>query len=234
MKVKDNVQFIRWAALNNAEWCSIVCEANGASGNIGEDLWSTIHPVPKYYGNIVTLREALHVEKIKCIVDEIPGKTGVKDSFNDLDLTSLGFGKLFDAKWVLAPANVTSPLDYVVVKDIHQLAVWEAAWHGGEGLGIFKDRILKNPAVQFIAIYDGDAIVAGAILNKSKNVVGLSNFFCASGDAHNYLLSCLGAAQAFGNGMPVVGYESGEVLQLVKRAGFTELGPLVVWVREAV
>lgn len=229
----DSNQLIRSAALNNAEWCNIVCAGNRAPGDITGDLWSTIYPVPRYYGNIVTLTEKVSEDDIKPIVDQLSGRVGVKDSFGTLELTQWGFHKLFDAQWVLAPEHGVGPFDHVIINTAEQLAEWEIAWNGGEALGIFNMSILNNPLVQFVAIYCREMIVAGAIINRSEHVIGVSNVFCPAEEAHNYWFSLLTAAHAVDEEMPVVGYEGGDVLEFVKQIGFTALGPLTVWERPA-
>ena len=78
---------------------------------------------------------------------------------------------------------------------------------------------------------DGE-IVAGVAVNRSTQVVGLSNFFAASSTPtrssrtpwRRFAVSLLD--------LPVVGYESGESLARARREGFHAVGALRIWILE--
>ncbi|MFD1143574.1 hypothetical protein ACFQ4C_20775 [Larkinella insperata] len=222
---------VELAAHNNAEWCDIVCKANGAPGHFDNSLWHSVHEVPRYYPNIVSLNPNCSLEKIHPLLQQIPGKISIKDSYNALDLAVLGFTKLFDAQWLLAPEPGNPPLDYQLITNVPELIQWEIAWGSGAVSGIFKQEILSNESVRFIAIYQKDQLVAGAVAHKSEGVIGLSNVFILSHDPKNCWLTCLAAAQTLDDNLPVVAYERGDVLAFVQSIGFNALGPLSVWIK---
>jgi hypothetical protein len=68
---------------------------------------------------------------------------------------------------------------------------------------------------------------AEAMLNRTGDVVGVSN---VSAPLEAWATLPLAAAAAFPS-LPLVGYEHGEPLELARAAGFSEIGPLRVWLR---
>jgi hypothetical protein len=90
-----------------------------------------------------------------------------------------------------------------VVGTAAELAAWARA--GGPG-DVFRPSLLDDPAVTVIGrTVDGD-VLAGAVLNRSGDVVGISNVF---GDD---LAGCLGLAGTLVPGAVLVGYQSGDAL----------------------
>ena len=95
---------IERAALNNARWCDAVCAAHGHPGQFETGLWRNRHAAPRFYPNAVTLSRgdtASQQQRVAELVDAgLAGGWGVKDSFCTLDLGSLGFHVLFEARWI--------------------------------------------------------------------------------------------------------------------------------------
>jgi len=233
--MSSNAQkLIKLAVRNNVEWCELVCRSHNLPGKIEHNLWINAQKVPSYYPNIITLDKDINSEDqlqtINNVVSLRPGEWSIKDSFNTLDLDKIGFSKLFEAEWIVAPQNIHSNLKYKIISDIESLKAWEKAWNNNS-VGIFKQELLSDNQVKFIAYYKEDKIIAGAILNKSAEIIGLSNLFCHTDSQAEFRLAFVKAAQTeFGN-LPVVGYESGANLALAKSLGFESLGPLSVWIR---
>ena len=87
--------------------------------------------------------------------------------------------------------------------------------------------------IVFIAALIHERIIAGAIANRTDNVVGLSNVFAPEGAAARFWPGRVSAAiDAFAR-LPLVGYESGSELAIALALGFEAVGPLRVWVRTA-
>ena len=74
-------------------------------------------------------------------------------------------------------------------------------------------------------------MVAGAILNRTGVVVGLSNLFIPDGDAAHWWASCVAASQNLFPELPLVGYERGQDLIDAQQCGFEALGPLRIWIK---
>ena len=236
------------AARNNAFWCDAVCRAHGKPGVFLDHLWLNRHPVPRYYSNAVTLSRgegsSLQRERIQELMSaDIPGRWSVKDSFCSLDLTRMGFSILFEATWICRAASLhrrrpeIEGVRWSYVKDPLELERWEAAWDGSPGRAIeaerrvFRQRLLAVDEIVFVAAREGGRIVAGAVANRTGEVVGLSNLFAPAQNAAPYWSGCVAGAMGAFPGLPLVGYERGADLNSAEEAGFSRLGPLRVWMR---
>ena len=172
------------AVYNNAVWCDTICKAHGNPGVFEPGIWFNTKSVPRFYPNAVTLtrtQEEQYSSIKKLITEEMIEHFGVKDSFASLNLDELGFTTLFEAEWLWLSPEVAMPLNHFqdiqwqIVKNPDELMHWEVAWNNGE-LGdnarIFLPNLLDNPDVIFIAGYKQQHIVAGAIGNRTGEVVG--------------------------------------------------------------
>jgi hypothetical protein len=237
------------AAYNNAVWCDTVCRTHSTPGEFQSQIWLNRSSTPPYYPNAVTLsNEASHTAQINAIQSLIAarGLSGfaVKDSFNALDLTSFGFEPLFEARWLWRSPSVAPPsadipeIHWCIIQQPDELIEWENAWAGRPSTAqlaleahIFRPSLLVNQAIVFVAAYRDHQIVAGAIGNRTGNVVGISNQFSPSDDSSSYWAGCIATIMAAYPDHPMVGYEHGAVLPIVQALGFQEIGPLRVWAR---
>ena len=238
------------AARNNALWCDTICRAHGIPTELHAQLWLSRQPVPRFYPNAVTFAnpdagsaQLAHMQRL--LAEALPASAGVKDSFCTLDLAPIGFKLLFEATWLWRESrpqldNAVVQADWLRVRDVDALAEWETAWNGqpsGEQAApparIFPPALLADPDIVFIAASVGQRIVAGAIANRTDDVVGLSNVFAPDGAAARFWPGCVGAAMDAFGGLSLVGYESGGELAIALAMGFEAVGPLRVWVRTA-
>jgi len=149
-----------------------------------------------------------------------------------------GFRILFEGDWILRgpeqPVRASeSDIRWRRVRDAGALPAWEAAWSGGEVVTeLFRPALLDHAAVVVLAGYVRDRLVAGAILNRSGAVVGVSNLFTTVGDLGDAWPGCLAAAATAFPRLPIVGYESGDALVAAHENGFTSIGRLRVWIKE--
>jgi hypothetical protein len=120
-----NNKFVELAAANNAKWCSIVCQANGALGEFRDQTWSSIFEVPMYYPNIVTLKANCDLQVVESIAELIQDKVSIKDSFDRLQFSESKYKKLFDGKWFLSSLTPVKCQRYRVVKTLHEMDKWE-------------------------------------------------------------------------------------------------------------
>ena len=233
------------AVFNNAVWCDTVCRAHGRPGEFAEGLWLNQHETPRFYPNAVTLLpdpgSAGQLRGLDpLLAAALPGERAVKDSFCALDLAPRGFRVLFEAEWLGRTASRTRPVesapevDWIRVGAASELADWEMAWGGGPVAGqqrIFLPPLLDDPHVAILAGYRNQRIVAGAIANRTRQVVGLSNAFVPEADGPGCRAGCVAAAIDAFPGLALVGYERGRKLDAALALGFETLGPLRVWVR---
>lgn len=235
------------AALNNACWCEAVCRAHGIPGVFNDSIWLNRAVTPPFYPNAVTLTGPTDTaEQIKHIKDllqaGIPGEWAVKDSFAALDLSPLGFRVLFEATWLWRSASASrldlggEGIQWVVVRDRTQLALWEAAWSGKtlslpDSQRTFLPQLINDLEILFIAGYQKQQIIAGGIANRTEGVVGISNVFCPARLETASWAGVLAAAIDHFPGLPLVGYEHGDSLAIAQSLGFERLQPLRIWAR---
>ena len=238
------------AARNNARWCDTVCRAHGTPGEFHNALWFNRHPVPRFYPNVVTLTPdgaATQLGEIHALVaTNLPGSWGVKDSFCSLDLTALGFQPAFEATWLWRtpspplPKLATPDLRWTYIPSEPELAKWETAWNGDLANNsstpqphLFLPALLADPEIVFIAAYQGQSLIAGAIANRTNDVVGLSNVFAPPNNPLPFWTGCIAMAQERFPDLPMVSYERGPQLAIAQKIGFETLQSLKVWTWQA-
>ena len=143
------------AAVNNAEWCDLVCETHGAQTRFDADAWTSRTRTPPGYPDAVTLVPHPSVPELLARIDTSVG-CSIKDSFASLDLTGYGFRVLFDAQWIVHRGTAVPPTpddaSWEVVHDRVGLAAWEQAWRGNDGPpGVFRAELLDHDAVTVLA-----------------------------------------------------------------------------------
>lgn len=234
------------AAKNNAAWCDLVCRSHGMPGAFNEHYWLNAGLVPRFYPNMVTLsgsRTSVSAQMARAeeAMAESPLRSwSVKDSFSSLGLDSLGFARLFDASWIWRPPaarvawDPAANLTWSHVNEGPGLARWEDAWAGASAPAgtarTFRDSLLGQPGVAFVAALREGRTVGGVAANVADGVVGLSNLFGLPGEPEALWQGAVAAVTAIFPGRPLVGYEHGAALAHAKTAGFEALRPLTVWV----
>lgn len=239
---------VEQAARNNAIWCDTICRAHGVAGEFQEDVWFNRNPAPRFYPNVVTLSnqrsaaaQLAHVQELVAVI--LPDQWAIKDSFGELDLATLGFQLFFEANWIWRTPSTPVPnthdqgIQWVRLQDEAELTQWESAWSGANDNSstqeqrLFLPTLLADPDIAFIAAYQGNVIIAGAIANRTDTVVGLSNLFTPAADHVPFWAGCVATAQASFPGLALVGYESGADLARAEAVGFEKLQSLRVWGR---
>jgi hypothetical protein len=154
----------------------------------------------------------------------------VKDSFADVDLADHGFAVLFDARWLhREPARRSDPrLAWHVVATEEEFAEWA----GAAGLeGILRPELMGDATVRFLVARSERSLAAGAVLNETDGVVGVSNVFATAAGADAVWADLPAVIGEIRGERPIVGYERGDALSLAVASGFTATGELRVWVR---
>lgn len=239
---RGDARLARLAARNNAEWCRAVAASHRiASGfALGGALWVAKAPTPLGYPEAVTVEPGLDTATVLAML--APDATSLKDSFADLDPGAAGWAPLFDATWIVADAhdsssNGTDPGDPALVTVT--TAAGLARWAGAHGLpDAFAEPLLGAAEVVVLGSAGPGssrasvqaAVTAGGVLNRTGEVVGLSNAFGGGQGLYRALRREAGARWP---GLPVVGYESDGALDDALDAGFRRVGPLRVWARPA-
>ncbi len=224
------------AAANNADLCGAVCRTHGIEAEVDANAWTTRTRTPPLYPDAVTLVPDPPLPELLARIDTSPG-CSIKDSFASLDLTEHGFRVLFDAEWIIRPPTDPQALPasprWTVVQDVDAFAAWEFAWRKGDSPSdVLRADLLRTRAVTVLAARVDDRITGGAVLNGGPAVVGISNFFIEDPTGTEGWTGCLALASALFPQATLVGYESADVLEVVRTGGFEAVGPLRVWIQE--
>jgi len=224
------------AAANNAEWCDLVCRSHAVQGTLDEQAWTSPTRTPPFYPDAVTLVPDVSIPELLARIDTSVG-CSIKDSFASLDLRSFGFSVLFDAEWTVrraapVPRTAAGPL-WEVVGDPETFALWEQAWRGNDGpSNVLRVDLLDHDSVVVLAARTDDHVMAGAILLRSPEVVGVSNFFSTHGAVSASWGNCLAHVGELLPGAVLVGYEPLDTLDATRLDEFETAGPLRVWRRD--
>ncbi|MGN6300028.1 MAG: hypothetical protein ACTHN8_02930 [Angustibacter sp.] len=222
------------AARNNARWCAALCRSHDVPSTCDGTAWSAPRRTPIYYPDAVTLAPGADPRVVLDRIDLATPGASVKDSFADLDLAPFGFEVLFAASWIHrepGPDNGAANAGWEVVDDPDGLRRWAQAWDGAEGhADLFRPELLDEADVRVLAHRSAGAVVAGAVANRTGDVVGLSNLFTRDGDVDSAWAGALDLVQRLYPAHAVVGYERGDDLDAARRQGFRVVGPLRVWI----
>src|ERR1700738_1235806 len=203
--------------------------------HIQNDIAYTTEKVPPLYSNVVTRSKEWSPDDIFKNIDqyfeeENWSEWSVKDSFHTLDLSEYGFEKLFDAQWIYLETADFKPLNpnglrYEILKTESDLLNWRMAWDSDVTLGekIFNAKLLNNRDIYFIAGYENENIVTGCFINKTDDVLGISNFF-AQDNFIFYWSGIISFIFTYVESRNIVGYEREELVAELASLGFQSIG----------
>jgi len=221
----------RRAARNNAALCDAVSRAHGCDGLYSADAWTSAQRTPPFYPDAVTLDPDVDAGALLARIDRSPGAS-VKDSFCTLDLAPHGFRILFEAEWVFRAAEVSATVGGCsTVADADALAEWERAWAGDDPpRGLFPPSLLAEPDIVFLRRGAVGAVAAGAVVNRSAAVVGISNVFAPAGGLVDAWTGLVSEVSVRFPDCAMVGYEPLGSLDAARGAGFRSIGRLRIWI----
>jgi hypothetical protein len=102
--------------------------------------------------------------------------------------------------------------------------IW--AWTSARSTYVLPPTVHAHPAFMVLARRDGATLTGGAVLHATDQAVTVAHAF---GDV--LVTEWLGVAAALHPGGPVADYATGAALDEALDAGFTGVGPQVVWAR---
>lgn len=221
---------LREAVVNNARWCDLVCRSHGVPTSLGERLWIAPQGSPPLYPDAITLVPGMVPGAVLSEIAARPG-CSVKDSFADVDLGTHGFVELFRASWFFreaSPEQARPGRSWDAVATESELASWAMA----AGLqGIIRPEVLGDPSVCLLVTRDERGIAAGAVVNRTGTVVGLSNVFTTRLDARAAWADLPAVIADMLGGLSIVGYERADALAAAVASGFEPIGALRVWLK---
>ena len=221
---------VRDALANNVALYEAVFRTHGVAHAIRGDIWLALDPPPSYYSNAIALSRKITSAEVAAALEDV-AEGSVKDSFACLDLHRHGYEILFSAHWIYRqarPAAGATILTWSVVDSMLELASYRQAHGSADSI---LPGLLSDPDVTVAIGRSGKQMAAGAIFNRSGDVVGISNVFIAmEKPALGWRDLILVAAERY-PARAIVGYESGDELTAAIAAGFLDIGELRIWVK---
>ena len=221
---------LRSAVDASLAWYDDVFAVHGIPTAVEQGVWHALEEPPRWHSAAKTTAPTEDPAPVVRAVERF-GSCSVADSFGRLDLSGSGFDLLFEATWVhhsAADGTSALPDGWTVVRHAALIRSWNAAHDTAE---VLLPAMLTHPRFTILARTEDDVLTGGAVLHDCPGeAVGLSNTWSASGTVLDprAVLAC---AQALHPGRSVVDYAQGADLEAMVEAGFSRLGPQVVWVR---
>ena len=193
-------------------------------------LWSALGEPPRWHSAAKTVHRDVPAERVL-------GGRGLRELFRRRLVRNLGprgprVPPFVRATWLFRAAPVSPtplwPDGWSVVSDDDELTAWNTAQ---DTTGVLVADLLRHPRFTFLVRRESERLVAGAVLHRADGAVELSNTW-TRGDEADEIHSMLRCAEVLYPDAPVVGYSRNETLRAYTGAGFSALGPQVVWVRE--
>ena len=185
---------------------------------------------PRLYPDAVTLRPGVLVDALLDCV-QLGRGCSIKDSFADVNLTSRGFEELFGAHWIyMEPVRdrESAAEPWSIVDTEEELVDWAQT----AGLcDVFGPELLRDVTVRALQRRGPSGVDAGAVVNRTGSVVGVSNVFSIDMSATEVWTGAVAAISREFPALPIVGYERGEDLHAALASGFEAIGRLRVWLQ---
>lgn len=232
------------AICNNKDLYEVILGNQNIKSHKSDSIWHSLEKTPPFYSNLVTISKEWQPDDVFRNIDfkcekENWKEWSIKDSFAVLDLNKYGFTRLFDAQWMylkaanFIPTEKSGNLRYEIVDKEETLSAWRLAWDFDERIGkeIFSPKLLNKSSVYIVAGYKEEQIVSGCFVNKTENVLGISNFFAPSKDIHYWsdIISFIFDSVEY---LDIVGYERNELVDKLHLLGFESIGNLTVWLKK--
>ena len=243
---KQHMSKIEKAIANNNGLYEAVFRNFKISSQKNENIWYSLEKVPPLYSNLVTLSRNWVPDTIFEQIDKKSERDrwnewSIKDSFAVLNLEKIGLKKLFDAKWMYLEDSKFKPsenlrINFEIVSDENGLRDWKSAWGSyeeGEDLAdqIFDSSLLFDKDIFLVAAYKNEKLESGCLVNRTDDVLGISNFFSPN---QNYWSATIEFIKKAIGRNDIVGYESNlELIERLRSLGFDPLGDLSVWLKKS-
>ena len=183
-------------------------------------LWRALGPPPPLHSAAKTLEPGVREADVLAAVAPYD-VCSVADSYGDLDLVAAGFAVLIDATWLLHEPLDPAPMPAGWERVADETALG-AGSSGTAPRASSRRPCSAHPAFTVLARRDG----GGAVVHASDAAVTVAHVF---GDVA--VPEWLGLAAALHPGRPVADYATGIALEEALDAGFTGVGPQLVWAR---
>jgi hypothetical protein len=219
---------LRAAVDASVSWYEELFAVHGVDHTVADGIWCALGPPPPLHSAAKSVHPGASSDRALAAAAAFE-HCSIADSFASLKLP--GFELLFQARWLFhdPPASYTSrpPLGWEPVRSAAELAVWTAQH---DTTGVLLPAVLTRPGFTVFGRRSTDGFQAGAVLHACSGVVSLSNVWAAPGQDAEWP-SLVRLVAAVHPGLAVTGYERGDDLVQARDAGFSDVGPHLVWYR---
>ena len=220
---------LRTAVDESTCWYDDLFALHGLGCGISDGLWAGHGPPPPLHSAAKSVEPSARAEAALRAVAAYE-HCHVADSFGTLDLAD-EMDLFFEARWLHRPpldaALTALPAGWESVTTEADLAAWTAI-HGTSD--VLLPGLLRRSSFRFLGHRVDGELTAGAVTHLCAGAVGLSNVWAAPGHEVDWG-ELVRVVHALHPGLAVVGYEQGDDLDRALDAGFSAVGPQLVWVR---
>lgn len=214
-------------------WYEDIFALHGIGSGIVDGIWSSTGTPPALHSDVVIVEPTATAAALTAALAGRP-TWGYKDSFAILPPSGPPGELLFEATWIHreAPAELghrRPAMPWRALRTAHELARWNAGWDTAD---VLLPSLLERGHFAILARFDGGDIAAGAIARLGSGTVDLSNVHGADDRAVDWQELVVAVGAVF-PGRDLVGYERGDDLEAAIAAGFAPVGPLRVWIGQA-
>lgn len=220
---------------NNVSWCDLIFRTNDQKTDLYPQYWINRGIQIPYYPDFITRTPSLSFQ-VHDTIKKLPVGSYIKDSFATLDLTTLGYDKLFKNTWLTwcPESNQQIGSDHSpdnsieTIKSPKHLAKWMTTWEpeGKTASLIFHPKLLLNSDIKFVAVVVENKVIAGAVFNINPvGTVGISNLF---GNKNNQQKIISFTIRSYPE-HTIVTYGSDNEIAMYQKLGFVTAGALTVW-----
>jgi hypothetical protein len=220
---------LRMAVDESACWYDELCALHGIGCGIHAGLWFSSGPPPPLHSAAKSIEPTVTAEQaLRSVADQ--DHCSIADSFGTLELEP-EMDLLIQARWLHRPPLDSPPTGmpggWAPVRSADALAEWTTGHGTAE---VLLPAILRRSSFSVLGRRDDNALTAGAVTHLCGGVVSVSNVWAAPGHETDWA-ELVRLVHAVHPGRAVVGYEQGEELARAQDAGFTDVGPQLVWFR---
>ncbi|MGD9957866.1 hypothetical protein [Nocardioides sp.] len=221
---------LRAAVDESVCWYDELFALHGVGCGIVNGLWTGHGTPPPLHSAAKTVEPSVPAGAALAAV-EAHEHCSVADSFGDLDADGAMSSELdlmFEARWLHHPPldrTRALPTGWAPVTTATALAQWTARH---DTTDVLLPGLLERSAFGFLCLQHDGEVVAGAVTHLCAGVVSVSNVW--GGPQLDWAELLRVVADRWPD-RAIVGYERGSELSQALEAGFSDVGPQLVWMR---
>jgi hypothetical protein len=222
---------LRTAIDSGLGWYDAIFSMHGIATALEGGIWWALDQPPRWHSAAKTIERTAPKQGVVLAVEQFE-HCSVADSFGSVDLSDEGFDLLFEANWLhhrpLPEASSALPKGWSKLRTQEELERWNAEHDTSD---VLLPSILRDQSFEILSHCEDGVLIGGAVLHDwGGQAIGMSNEWVVPGRELDVeaLLACVSNLH---EGRAVVGYAGGYALDLHVAAGFSRLGPHLIWAR---